>query len=105
MATPVKITVIGAGSVVFSLGLVKDVCLTQSLAGSKVTFMDINAERLDIVYNLAVRYAEDLSADLQLEKTLDREESLQDADFMINTATEMLGIHILHGDTNIAGTF
>ncbi|MHC4433025.1 MAG: family 4 glycosyl hydrolase, partial [Planctomycetota bacterium] len=83
----VKVTIIGAGSVVFSLGLVKDICLTQSLAGSKVTFMDINAERLDIVYNLAVRYAEDLGADLQLEKTLDREESLQDADFMINTAT------------------
>ena len=84
---PTKVTIIGAGSVVFSLGLVKDLCLTEGLKGSKVSFMDINEERLDIVHRLAVRYAEDLGADLTFERTLDREESLQDADFVINTAT------------------
>jgi alpha-galactosidase len=82
-----KVTIIGAGSAEFSLGLVKDLCLTEGLAGSHVCFMDINAERLDIVYQLAVRYAEDLGADLRIEKTLNREESLQDVDFVINTAT------------------
>jgi alpha-galactosidase len=85
--TSVKVTIIGAGSAEFSLGLVKDLCLTEGLAGSHVCFMDINAERLDLVYELAVRYAEDLGADLRLEKTLNREASLQDADFVINTAT------------------
>ena len=83
----VKVTIIGAGSVVFSLGLVKDLCLTEGLKGSKVCFMDINKERLDVVHKLGVRYAEDLGADLQFQRTLDREESLQDADFVINTAT------------------
>jgi alpha-galactosidase len=83
----IKVTIIGAGSAEFSLGLVKDLCLTEGLAGSHVCFMDINAERLDLVYELAVRYAQDLGADLRLEKTLDREVSLQDADFVINTAT------------------
>ena len=63
MSKNIKVTVIGAGSIVFSLGLVKDICLTKSLAGSKVCFMDINAERLDIIHKLAVRYAEDLGAD------------------------------------------
>ena len=82
-----KITIIGAGSVVFSLGLVKDLCLTGSLKGSKVCFMDINEERLDVVYRLAGRYAVDLSADLEFERTLDREEALREADFVINTAT------------------
>ena len=82
-----KVTIIGAGSAEFSLGLVKDLCLTEGLAGSHVCFMDINAERLDIVYQLAVRYAEDLGADLRIEKTLNREESLQDVDFVISTAT------------------
>jgi len=82
-----KVTIVGAGSVVFSLGLVKDLCLTPGLKGSKVSFVDINEERLDIVYRLAGRYAEDLGADLEFERTLDREESLQDADFVINTAT------------------
>ena len=83
----IKVTIIGAGSVVFSLGLVKDLCLTESLKGSKVCFMDINEERLDIIYKLGMRYAEDLGSDLQFERTLSREESLQDADFVINTAT------------------
>jgi alpha-galactosidase len=83
----VKITIIGAGSVVFSLGLVKDLCLTEGLKGSKVCFMDINEERLDIIYRLGVRYAEDLGSDLKFEHTMDRQDSLQDADFVINTAT------------------
>ncbi len=83
----VKVTIIGAGSVVFSLGLVKDLCLTEGLKGSMVHFMDINEERLDVVYRLAQRYAEDLGADLTFARTLDRVESLQDADFVINTAT------------------
>ncbi len=83
----VKVTIIGAGSVVFSLGLVKDLCLTRGLSGSKVCFMDINEERLDVIYRLAQRYAQDLGAALPLERTLDREESLHEADFMINTAT------------------
>lgn len=83
----VKVTIIGAGSVVFSLGLVKDICLTQELKGSTVHFMDINEERLDVVYQLAQRYAEDLGADLKFAKTLDRCEALEGTDFVINTAT------------------
>ena len=75
------------GSVVFSLGLVKDLCLTQGLQGSTVSFMDINEERLNVVYQLAERYAQDLGANLKFEKSLDRIEALQDADFVINTAT------------------
>ncbi len=83
----VKVTIIGAGSVVFSLGLVKDLCLTEGLQGSTVSFVDINEERLDVVYRLAQRYAEDLGAGLHFERSLDRLEALPDADFVINTAT------------------
>jgi alpha-galactosidase len=83
---PVRISVIGAGSGVFSLGLVKDICLTPNLAGSEVSFMDIDAERLDFVTKLATRYARELGVDLRFEQTLDRAASLRDADFVINTA-------------------
>ena len=31
----VKVTIIGAGSVVFSLGLVKDLCLTEGLQAAQ----------------------------------------------------------------------
>jgi len=82
----VKISIIGAGSSTFSLALVKDLCLTPNLKGSTVSFMDINKERLDAVHSLCKRYAEEMKMDLKLEKTMDRKESLKDADFVINTA-------------------
>src|SRR5688572_8158226 len=86
MATPIKIAVIGAGSAQFSLGLVKDLCLTPSLAGSMVHFMDINAERLEMISKLASRYSNELGQDLRIESTTDLYTSLTDADFVISTA-------------------
>jgi alpha-galactosidase len=49
--------------------------------------MDLNAERLDVVHHLAVRYADELGSRMRFEKTLDRAAALQDADFVINTAS------------------
>lgn len=86
MGTPVQVTVIGAGSATFSLGLVKDLCLTENLAGSRVVFMDVNEERLDMIHRLADRYVGELGADLSFEKTTDLASALRDADFCINTA-------------------
>jgi alpha-galactosidase len=102
LSNHVKVTVIGAGSIVFSLGLVKDICLTKGLSGSRVCFMDINAERLDIIHKLAVRYAEDLGADLSFESTLDREASLRDADFVVNTATISHNEYLMRDVRNLA---
>lgn len=87
MGTAVKIGVIGAGSATFSLGLVKDLCLTESLSGSHVTFMDVDAERLQMIHKLAERYADELGANITFDQTLDRRETMQDADFVINTAS------------------
>lgn len=86
MSTAIKVTVIGAGSAQFSLGLVKDLCLTESLAGSQVSFMDIDQDRLAMIHKLGERYAKELGAELHFESTTDRRASLQDADFVINTA-------------------
>ena len=36
---PIKVSIFGAGSVVFSLGLVKDLCLTKGLHDTLVSFM------------------------------------------------------------------
>lgn len=82
----VRLSIIGAGSAVFSLSLVRDLCLTPSLEGSTVCFMDIDRRRLDAVYSLCRRYAEELGVRLAVEKTMDRREALRDADFVINTA-------------------
>src|SRR4051812_42110706 len=87
MPKSVKIGVIGAGSGVFSLGLVKDLCLNDNLRESQVTFMDLNADRLKIVERLARRYAEEFGSAMRFETTTDREAALRDADFVINTAS------------------
>jgi alpha-galactosidase len=86
MGTPVKITVVGAGSATFSLGLVKDLCLTENLAGSQVTFMDIDKERLELIHRLAERYVAELGGSLRFEKSTDLRTALQNSDFVINTA-------------------
>ena len=96
MTKAIKVSVIGAGSAQFSLGLVKDLCLTEGLAGSHVSFMDIDTDRLDMIYKLASRYAQQLGTRLTFDKTADRDASLQDADFVVNTAY-VLG-HLVEAD-------
>ncbi|MHB0856789.1 MAG: family 4 glycosyl hydrolase [Anaerolineae bacterium] len=81
-----KISIIGAGSAGFSLSMIRDICLTPNLAGSTVSFMDIDPHRLEAAYTICRRYAAELGVSLKLEKTLDRRECLQGADFVINTA-------------------
>lgn len=86
MGKPVKLGVIGAGSAVFSLGLVRDLCLADSLSGSTVTFMDVDETRLHMIHWLAQRYAAELGVDVRFEATLERERALKEADFVLNTA-------------------
>jgi alpha-galactosidase/6-phospho-beta-glucosidase family protein len=82
----VKISIIGAGSAVFSLRLVIDLCLTPNLEGSTISFMDIDEGRLNAIHHLCQRYADEIGNKLILEKTTDRRASLKSADFVINTA-------------------
>ena len=86
MSPEVKIGVIGAGSGMFSLTFVRDLCSTQSLDGAKVVFMDIDPQRLDMIQALACRYAAETGMNFRFEKTMDRLDALQGADFVVNTA-------------------
>ena len=58
MGIPVKITVIGADAT-FSWAWPGPV-LTENLAGSHVTFMDIDEARLERIHRLAERYINEL---------------------------------------------
>ncbi|MCL6572043.1 MAG: alpha-glucosidase/alpha-galactosidase [Bacillus sp. (in: Bacteria)] len=82
----VKISIIGAGSVRYSLELIGDIAKTERLSDSLICLMDINERRLDAIYILAKKYAEELDAQLKFEKTMNMEEALEGADFVINTA-------------------
>jgi len=70
---------------------VRDLCLTENMAGSTVCLMDVDGDRVEMVRNLAVRYADELGFDLTFEWALTREPALRDADFVINTAS--VGAH------------
>jgi len=85
-AMDVKICIIGAGSAVFSLDLVRDLCLTDSLQGSTVSLVDINEQRLDAIHDIARRYANETNTSFTFEKSRERGKALEDADFVINTA-------------------
>lgn len=80
-----KISVIGAGSGIFSLNMIKDLCLTPNLRDSEVCFMDINEERLEASYRLCKRYSNETGAALTITKTTNREKCLEHADYIINT--------------------
>ncbi len=86
-----NISIIGAGSAVFSLRLVSDLCKTVGLHGSKVTLMDIDESRLNSVHTLASRFTSEMNTELIFEKTTDLREAIKGSDFVINTA--LIGGH------------
>ena len=88
-----NITIIGAGSAVFSLSLIRDLCLTPSLSGSTVTLMDIDPSRLESIDLLCTRYAAEMGVDIKTRRTTDRRDALAGADFVVNTA--LVGNHDL----------
>jgi alpha-galactosidase len=81
-----KISIIGAGSSVFSLSLIRDLCTTPRMKGCTVSLMDINEERLENAFRLCTRYAAEMNSGITIGKTTNRVESLAGADFVINTA-------------------
>lgn len=99
-----KISIIGAGSARFSLTLIQDLCLTPNLTGSTVSFMDVDPVRLDAAYTICQRYANEVGADLHLEKTTNRQDSLRGADFVINTAL-VAGHQMMMDGIQIASDF
>ena len=101
MSKGIKLGIIGAGSAVFSLGLVRDLCATEEFYGSTVSLMDIDEGRLNNIHKLATRYVDELKIDLKFEKTLSREAALKEADFVINTA--LVGGHDHQETQRLAG--
>ena len=83
----IKIALIGAGSAVFSLNLMRDMCLSKYLDESTVLcMMDIDETRLATTYKFCTRFAKEVGAKFKITKTLNRKTALKGADFVINTA-------------------
>lgn len=83
-----KIAIIGAGSGIFSINLIKDLCVNEHLKNARLALMDVDVERLDGIYGMCVRYAREIGHDLHVTKTTDRVEAMTGADFVINVALD-----------------
>jgi alpha-galactosidase len=88
-----KITFIGAGSLGFTRGLVRDVLTFPLLCDATITLMDIDAERLEFAQKAVQRIVEMGHYPARVEATLDRVEALKGADVVLCT--------ILAGSTDV----
>jgi len=79
-----KIVVIGAASSSFS-GLLADLVGAESLDGAELALVDIDAEGLEIMTRLGQRMAERWGRRTVVTGTLDRQEALPGADFVLTT--------------------
>jgi len=80
-----KITFIGAGSFGFTRKLVKDVLTFPLMENSTITLMDIDSERLDFANRAINRIVQEGNYPATVEATMDREEALKDADYVVVT--------------------
>jgi alpha-galactosidase len=88
-----KITFIGAGSLGFTAGLVRDILTFPLLEDAHIALMDIDPERLDFAHKTVLKLVEAGHYPARVTATLDRVEALQEADVVLTT--------ILTGSTDV----
>ena len=88
-----KITFIGAGSLGFTAGLVRDILTFPLLEDAQIALMDIDAERLDFAHKTVLKLVEAGKYPAKITATLDRVEALKGADVVLTT--------ILAGSTEV----
>jgi alpha-galactosidase len=79
-----KITLIGAGSVVFAKNLLGDILSFPELAHSQIALFDIDPQRLAVAERMARRVAHTLGVTPEITATLDRRQALEGAKYAIN---------------------
>jgi alpha-galactosidase len=95
-----KITFIGAGSLGFTRGLVRDILTFPLLRDATISLMDIDPERLEFAQKAIQRIVDMGKYPAKVEATLDRAEALQGADFVLCTILAG-GINIWRHDIEI----
>lgn len=80
-----KITLIGAGSIVFTRNLCSDILLTPALQDRTISLMDIDPVRLERSRELVQTIIDRRGLQARVEATIDRREAVKDARFVITT--------------------
>ena len=81
----IKLTIIGAGSTVFTKNIVTDLLTLDSFKSMNIALMDINEDRLKTTHELINVVAQKLSAKPTIETFTDRKMALKGADFVQST--------------------
>ena len=97
---PLKIAVIGAGSIGFTRKLLQDILTVPELGDTVFAFADISQRNLDMVTRLAER---DIAANrmgARIEASVERRRALEGADYVMNT-TRIGGLEAFALDVDI----
>ncbi|MFH1927902.1 MAG: alpha-galactosidase [Chloroflexota bacterium] len=96
----VKITIMGAGSAVFTTELMSDFLLTPALESGTFALVDIDAERLELAHQMGEFLIERTGRDWTVEASTDLAQVLSDSDYVINTI-EVAGLPNVRHDYEI----
>lgn len=80
-----KITLIGAGSVVFAKNLISDILQFPELSACTICLMDIEPARLETARTMAERVVRKLGVRAKIEATLDRRKAIAGSHYVICT--------------------
>ncbi|MGB0604120.1 MAG: alpha-glucosidase/alpha-galactosidase [Candidatus Latescibacterota bacterium] len=97
---PIKIAVIGAGSIGFTRRLMRDILSVPELADSEFAFHDINKHNLEMIAQLAKRDIEANGLPAKLSTSTQRRRALDGADYVLNT-TRIGGLDAFALDVDI----
>src|SRR3954463_7815468 len=82
---PLKIAMIGAGSIGFTRRLLRDILAVPELADTVFAFTDLSKQNLDMVAKLCRRDIEHNKLPAKINPTTDRRKAIADADYIICT--------------------
>ncbi|MNH95755.1 Alpha-galactosidase [compost metagenome] len=95
-----KIAFIGAGSIGFTRGLLRDLLSVPEFNHIEVAFTDINQHNLDMVTELCQRDIDENGLDIQIQASLNRREALKDAKYIF-TVVRIGGLEAFQMDVDI----
>lgn len=80
-----KVVFIGAGSIGFTRGLLRDLLTVKEFQEIEVSFMDINSHNLEMVTELCQRDIQENGLNIKIQPTTNRREALKDAKYVFCT--------------------
>ena len=95
-----KVAFIGAGSIGFTRGLMKDLLCVKEFRNIEVSFTDINENNLNMVTQLCQRDIDENGLNIKIQSTTDRRKALEGAKYII-TVVRIGGLEAFKLDIDI----